>query len=153
MAITVYVDLSAKVEQWVRDSAVVMANDQQQRAYLVPHGVKQRARKLIKELYGAKSDRYRLLAILVYLIVRDSLGTIDLIVIDKDYHGADVEATIKNLLLALIRLDKPEATSGMIIFKEIKGSKADKIAKQIYDGKSVADRVLSFEEVERLLRR
>lgn len=59
----VYVDLSAKVEQWVRNSAVVMANDQQQRACLVPRNVKQ-----------------------------------------------------KNLLMALIRADRPAATSGMILF-------------------------------------
>jgi hypothetical protein len=153
VAITVYVDLSAKVEQWVRDSAVVMANEQQQRAFLVPHNVKQKARRLIKKLYGAKSDRYRLLTVLVYLVVRESLDTIDLIVIDKDYDGPQAEATIKNLLLALIRINKPDATSGMIIFENVKGSKADKLAKRIYDGKATAERVVSYEEIARLLQK
>jgi hypothetical protein len=146
-----YIDLSAKVEQWVRNSVIVMVNAQQQRAFMVPHNVKQKARQLIKKLYGAKSDRYRLLAVLVYLVVRESLDTIDLIAIDKDYHGPQVEATIKNLLLALIRVDKPDATSGMIIFENVKGSKADRLAKQIYDGKATAERVVSYEEVARLL--
>jgi hypothetical protein len=153
VAITVYVDLSAKVEQWVRNSAIVMANDQQQRTYMVPHNVKQKARRLIKKLYGVKSSRYRLLAVLVYLVVRESLGTIDLIVIDKDYDGPQAEATIKNLLLALIRTNKPDATSGMIIFENIRGSKADRLAKQIYDGKATAERMVSYEEVARLLRK
>jgi hypothetical protein len=117
------------------------------------HGVKQKARLLIRKLYGPKSVRYRLLAVLVYLVIRESLGTIELIVIDKDYDGPLAEATIKNLLLALIRQDKPDATSGMIIFDNVKGSRADRLAKRVYDRKEAAEHVVSYEEVRRLLQK
>jgi hypothetical protein len=104
-------------------------------------------------MYSPKSVPYRLLAVLVYLVVRESLSTIELIVIDKDYEGPPAKATIKNLLLALIRQDKADATSGMIIFDNVKGSRADKLAKQIYDGQETAERVVSYEEVKRLLQK
>ena len=152
MALTVYVDLSAKLEQWTLGSAVAMANDLgHQRVYFVPSKVKQKARTLIKELHGSKSLNYRLFATLVYLVIRESLAEIDFIVIDRDYGGATVEATIKNLLLAHIRRDKPDATSGMIRLAQVKGSIADKLAKQVYDRKAKADHVVTIEEVSILL--
>lgn len=153
MAITVYVDLSAKVEQWTRNSAVAMANEEVCRVYLVSSKVKQLARQLIRKLYGPTIVPYRLMAVLVYLVIRDSLDTVDYIVIDKDYAGEKIEGTIKNLLLDFIRVDKPTATAGMIRFDNVKGSRADRLAKQTYDGKIKPDRTLKYEEVVRRLRK
>lgn len=151
MAITVYVDLSAKVEQWMRDSAVAMANDELCRVILVSSSIKRRIRDLIRKLYGHKSEQYRLLALLIYLAVRDSLNAIEYIVIDKDYEGSQVEATITNLLLPLILRDKPDAKASMIRFENIKGSRADKVAKQVYDGKVKPDHSPKYGEFTRIL--
>jgi len=151
MAHVLYVDLSAKAEHWTKASAVAAANDHC-RVYIVSGKVKQRARRLIRELHGSKSEQYRLLAALVYLVVRDDLHRLTHIVIDKDYAGHQAEATIKNLLLTLLRRDKPDATAGLVRFAEVRGSRADRLAKLVYDGEAVPDRVVSFSELEGLLR-
>jgi hypothetical protein len=78
---------------------------------------------------------------------------VDYIVIDKDYAGEKAEGTIKNLLLELIRRDKPDATAGMIQFANVRGSRADRSAKQVYDGKSRPDHTLKFREMARFLRK
>ena len=135
MAHVLYVDLSAKVEQWTKDSAVAVSNDHC-KVYLVPSKVKQKARALIKNVHGGKSDQYRLFAVLIYLIVKADLQHLDYIVIDKDYAGDRAEATIKNLLLTLMRRDKPEVTANQIQFDKVRGSKADRLAKQVYDRKT-----------------
>jgi len=90
--------------------------------------------------------------VLVYLAVKPDLQHLDYVVIDKDYAGVQAEATIKNLLLALIRRDKAEVTATYIRFAEVRNSRADKLAKQVYDGKTAPDRVLSFNELASLLR-
>lgn len=153
VAIIVYVDLSAKLEQWTLASAIAMANDDQCRVFYVPSKVKQQARQRIKELFGATTVQYRLMAILVYLVIQESLSTIDYIVIDKDYAGEKAEGTIKNILLDLIRKDRPNVTAGMIRFQNVKGSRADSMAKQTYDGKVAADRILKFREIAKFLRK
>lgn len=151
MAITVYVDLSAKVEQWTRDSAVAMASDDQQCVVFVSSSIKRKIKARLEELHGRKSINYRVLALLIYLSVRDSIELIDQIVIDKDYDGRQVEATITNLLLALIRRHRPNATAGMIRFENIKGSKADRLAKQVYDGEVKPDHSPKWGEISKIL--
>jgi hypothetical protein len=153
VAVTVYVDLSAKLEQWTQASAIAKANDEYCRVYFVPSKVKQLARQRIKELYGATTVQYRLMAVLVYLVVREPLMTVDYIVIDKDYAGEKAEGTIKNILLDLVRKDRPETTAGMIRFQNVNGSRADRVAKQAYDGKIQPDRILKFREIAKFLRK
>jgi hypothetical protein len=148
VANTAYIDLSAKVEQWTQASAIAIANDDQCRVYMVPSKVKQQARQLIKQLHGSTSVQYRLLAVLVYLVARESLASLDYLVIDRDYAGDKAEGTIKNLLLDLIHRDKLTATASMIRFDNVKGSRADKLAKQVYDRKIKADREVKWRGVQ-----
>lgn len=145
----VYVDMSAKAEQWTQASAVAIANDLSW-VCLVPGKVKQHARKLLGQRHGAKNLQYRVFAAMIYLTLRGWLGSIDQIVIDKDYHGAQAEATIKNLLLAHIRKEMPTAGAGLIRFANVKGSEADLLAKRVYDNQAKADRVVSTRELEQL---
>jgi len=91
------------------------------------------------------------LAVLVYLAIRDDLPNIQQIVIDQDYSGRQVEATIKNLLLHLLRRDKPNVKAGFVRFENVKGSRADRLARQVYKGKTKPDRVIRWGEVERTL--
>jgi len=146
----VYVDLSAKIEQWPNDSAVAVSNDAS-RAILAPSKVKQQARRWLSARYGGKSTQYRVLAVLIYLAVKDDLANIQQIVIDQDYSGHQVEATIKNLLLHLLRRDRPNVKAGFIRFENVKGSRADRLARQVYRGKAKPDKVIQWGEVERIL--
>jgi hypothetical protein len=87
------------------------------------------------------------------MVVRESLRTVEYIVIDKDYGGPQVESTIKTLLLNLIRQDRPNAAASMIRFEEVRGSRADTLAKQVYDGKIKPDHSPKYEEIARFLRK
>lgn len=151
MAITVNIDLSAKVEQWAKHSAVAMANDELCRVIFISSSIKQRIRGHFEKAHGRKSLNYRVMALLIYLAVRDSLDIIEYIVIDKDYGGAQVQATIKNLLLAHIQRDRPDATAGMIRFAQVRGSRADLLAKQAYDRKIEPDRAPKWGDISKFL--
>lgn len=149
MAYVVYVDLSAKTEHWTQGSAVAVTNDLSW-VCQVPGRVKQRARKLLAGRHGVKNVQYRVFAAMIYLALRGRFSAIQQIVIDKDYHGAQAEATIKNLLLAHIRKELPDAEAGLIRFANVKGSEADLLARRVYEGKAKPDRVVSYRELERL---
>ena len=147
----VYIDISAKIEHWTKDSVVAIANDEA-RAYLVTGKSKQRARQLIRDLYGSKSASYRLLAILVYLAVKEELAQIRQIVIDRDYSGSQAQATIKSLLLHLLRQEWPATPAGFIRFENVRGSRADTLAKEVFDKLARADRTIRYQEIERVIR-
>ena len=152
MAHVVYVDLSAKVEHWQTDSAVAVT-DGFAATYLIPGPVKQQARHLLLELYGRKSIIYRALALFVYVGVRQHRGRIRQIVIDQDYTGSEVEGTIKNLLLNLVRADRPEVSSGFIQMPHIKGSRADRLARQVFAREVAPTQIVTWREIESLIRR
>lgn len=150
MPYVAYVDLSAKLEQWTSDSAIAISNGSAY-ALLVPFRVKQEARRYVRERYGNRSVQYRVLAALIYLAVRDDLPNIRQLVIDLDYSGPAVEATIKNLLLALLRQVRTEIQAGYIRFDNVKGSQADHLARQVYQGRAKASRVVGWTEVRAIL--
>ena len=150
MAHLLYVDLSAKAEQWTNASAVAAANGHTY-TILVGSRAKQRARQMIRERHGARMEQYRLLAILVYLVIKPDLPNLNYVVIDKDYAGEYAESQIKYFLLQLITIDKPDATAGMIHFQSVKGKTADKLAKQVFDGYVRPNRNVSTEELGELI--
>lgn len=152
MAHVVYVDLSAKVEHWQTDSAVAVA-DGFAVTYLIPAPVKQQARRLLLDLHGRKSVVYRALALFVYVGVRQNLGRIRQLVIDQDYTGPEVEGTIKNLLLHLVRVDRPEVSSGFVQMANVKGARADRLARQVFAREVLPTRVVAWSEVESIIRR
>jgi hypothetical protein len=112
----VYVDMSAKVEQWTRDSAVAACNDDEI-ILLVPGRVKQSLRLHLLERNKRKTVHFQIFAILIFLAIREDFGTINQVVVDKDYTGASAEGQIKNLLLPLIRSVRPKTTPGFIRFE------------------------------------
>jgi hypothetical protein len=83
--------------------------------------------------------------------VRERLTEIDQIVIDQDYTGQQPEATIKNLLLPLLRRHRSDITAGYIQFRQVKGSRADRVAKQVFDGERKPERIVAWLEIEKLL--
>ncbi len=148
--VIVYVDLSAKVEHWTKASAIAVSNGGS-RVYLITGKVKQRLRRLLAGRHGRQSLQYRVLALFVYLAVRDQLPRIRQIVIDRDYSGAEAEATIKNLLLPLLQRDRPTVTAGFIRFENVKDKPADILAREVFENRRAADRVVSFQELMAIL--
>ena len=146
----VYVDLSAKAEQWNKDSAIALCNDVQ-RVYLITRKVKQQLRQRLIQQHGKKSLTFRTLAVLVYFMLREDLAHVQQVVIDRDYSGNQAEATIKTLLLALLYKHKPDLHSGFIRFENIAGHNADVFARETFQGKRKPDRVVTFRELEELL--
>ena len=126
------------------------ANDHN-RILLISAKTKGRIRQTIRQRHGARSEQYRLLATLIYLVVKDDLPNVNYIVIDKDYAGDQAESTIKNYLLTLLCRDKPDATAGMIHFQAVKGKLADKLAKRAFDGKIQPDRIIKQDELAPVL--
>lgn len=146
----VSVDISAKVEHWALNSAIAVANNEQWVCY-VPGKVKRKLRSALKERYGARNLQYRVFALLVYAAIRDHLHVIERVIIDQDYEGGQVEATIKNLLLHLVRRDYPQATAEFVRFANIKGSETDLLAKRAYDARTNKWPVLTYAAIEELL--
>ncbi len=141
-----YVDLSAKLEQWTKDTAVAISNGASS-ALWVPKEIKQRARDLLRERHGRQTVRYRLLAILIFLAVEAHLPQIDTLFIDRDYAGAEAEATIKNLLLHLLHQNGYTFGASFIRFANVKGSGADRTARRTYVGKESPPRQVAWEEI------
>lgn len=146
----VKIDLSAKIEQWTKKSAVVASNGIT-RSILATGRVKQDLRAYLTEKHDAKSIQYRAFALLIYVVVKDDLSDIRQIVIDQDYSGQDAEATIKNLLLGHLRQVKTDVKAGFIRFENVKGSTADTLAREIYQNKAEADRSVSWQELKDIL--
>jgi hypothetical protein len=147
-----YVDLSAKLEQWTKDSAVAVSNGETLVIW-VSKELKQRSRQLLAERHGRATVRYRLLALLVYLAVRDHLSNIEEIVIDRDYEGAKAEATIKNVLLNLLRQNGYQAGANFVRFANVKNSRADQSARRTYIGKERPTKEISWEEIEQQIKK
>jgi hypothetical protein len=141
-----YVDLSAKLEQWTKDSIVVLSNGSFT-ALRITKESKQQARQVLVERYGRRTVRYRLLAILIYLLIQDHLEQIDTLYIDRDYEGAEAEATIKNLLLHLLRRNGYERQASFVHFANVRGSVADTMARRIYLGKESPPTKLTWEAI------
>jgi hypothetical protein len=55
-------------------------------------------------------------------------------------------------LLDLFRKDKIDLAVGFIRFENMKGSQADRLAKQVFDGEAKADKIVEYSKLESLLR-
>jgi hypothetical protein len=149
---TVYVDLSAKIEQWTKDSVIAIANDQIA-VLLLKSRDKQLLRSLISSRYGNKhkgSVQFRLLALLVYVAIRPTLGENTEIVIDRDYSGEVAENRIRNHLLQLLRRHG-RFRARAVRFGAVKGYRADILARDTYRGKRRPDGVIDLNEMINLI--
>jgi hypothetical protein len=148
---TAYVDLSAKIEQWTKDSAVAVSNGES-KVYLVTARVKQKLRLQLAARYDAKTLKYRILALLVYLAIRDDLANIKQVVLDQDYTGNAAETTVRNILLSLLQRQNPSITPAFVRFQRVRGSSADKMARDVYMRQKPPTRKIGFAELENILK-
>ena len=150
MSETVFVDLSAKVEQWNKNTAVAFSNGIKG-SILISKKVKKAARNWLKTQYPNRSItfyRYNLLTVLIYLLLKPNLGKVGHIVIDKDYPGRGSENQIKSRLLQFLHRGNLRQRRVLVSFQEVKGSEADLLARNIFVGKKKADREVSLDEIK-----
>ncbi len=154
MSETVFVDLSAKVEQWNKNTAVAFSNGIKG-SILISKKVKKAARNWLKTEYPNHSTTfycYNLLTVWIYLLLKPNLERIGHIVIDKDYPGQESEKLIKDFLLNFLHRDKPTLRGSFISFQEVRGSCADILARDIYQNKKEANRKITLEDIRQLWR-
>lgn len=154
MLYIVEVDLSAKVEQWSKNTAVAFS-DGIQGSVLISRRVKQATRDWLRIRYPDHRNIYyvyNLLAAFVYLLISPYLEQIEQVVIDKDYSGAESERLIKVFLLNLLHRNDPSLRGRFISFREVRGSAADVLARRVYLGDKEADRKIAVEDIEQLFK-
>lgn len=147
---TVYVDMSAKLEQCSKASAVAVSKGEST-VCLVSARVKQRLRQTLLNRYSAKTVKYRAFAILVYAAIKDELLQIRQVVLDQDYTGNEAEVTVRNVLLALLRRQNPDISATFVRFQRVRGSNANRLARDVYLGRLAPTRVICFSELESIM--
>lgn len=148
MPYVVEVDLSAKVEQWSKDTAVAFS-DGIEGSILVEKGVKKGAREWLRFRYPNRRPayyRYLLFAAFIYLALQPFLDQIEHVCIDQDYTGERAEDLIKNFLLNFLHRDDPSLRGKFVSFRKVAGSQADLLARHIFEGKETADREIGLDD-------
>lgn len=152
MVYRVSVDLSAKVEQWTKDSAVVFS-DGISGSILVKKKVKKSARNWLRIIYPDHRPTfyaYLLFAAFIYLLIKPYLDQISHLVIDRDYPGIEPQRDIKDFLLNFLHDDIPSLGGGFISFRRVGGSTADILARNVFREKTTAGREIGLDEVQEL---
>lgn len=154
MPYVVEVDLSAKVEQWSKNTAVAFS-DGIQGSILIESSIKRAARDWLRIRYPGRRNAYyvyNLLVAFIYLLIKPYLEQIEQAVIDKDYAGAESERLIKVFLLNFLHRDDPSLRGRFISFREVRGSAADVLARRVYLGDKEADRKIALKDIQQLFK-
>ena len=140
------IDQSGKMGDLSIHTVLAFANDIEY-AVLIPARVK---RAIIQELRDRGKSKARavlqLFAAGLFLLLRDSLGEVDQIVIDTEYTGYDMD--IRSMLLNHIWRVYPTFDKEQLTFRRIgKKSPAHKLALATYQGKQGANRRIGEREL------
>lgn len=138
--------MSGKIEDYL-DTIVAFRNNEQYTVFL---NRKIKTEILTKYRAKHKDIHYRLFAILIYFCIKGYLNKIQLIVIDEEYEGREID--IKKHLLRFILEDYPDFDKRVITFSRIgKESRAHRVAYQTFIGKLAPNKILTKKEIENLL--
>lgn len=141
------VDMSGKIEQTDMDTVVAFRNDEQ---YSILLKKKIKVEILTEYRNKYKDIHYRLFAILIFYCVKSYLHKIQLIIIDIEYERRDID--IKKHLLSFIRKKYLDFDKNLIMFSRIgKNSRAHRLAYQTFIGKLAPNKIVTKEEVEKLI--
>lgn len=144
----VEVDQSGKVEQTNKVTVLAFANGVE-RSILISASQKRKVLAVLKKRRPQWSTRLTIVyvfSVLVYLLVKDHMEKLSLIIIDKEYPGH--EAVIKNRILTLCRRRGIVIHKDQIVFANIgKKSPAHKLAWKAYNRLVDPDQVLSAHDV------
>lgn len=145
----IQVDQSIKIEQ---SGATILAfSNGISFAIIIPASVKKVALLVLKDKGKPKDTARNLLfCACLYLLLRDYLEQLAEIVIDEEYTGHD--HNIRSFLLEYIRRNGLAFESERIVFARIgKRSRADKKARMVRSGKEQEFRVVTLEEILKIV--
>ena len=143
----VYVDISAKIEAWDKPSVIAVANDHD-RAMLIPIEVKAAAAQMLP---GLVQPQLTLMAVFTYLAVLPEIYQVSSITLDRDYSGQVAERLIVRQLVELIRRERPRFKASAIRIAQVEGSRADRLAREVYRGLRRPDGAISLADIEAAL--
>jgi hypothetical protein len=140
---TVQIDISAKIEDWVKPSYIAVCNGHS-RVLVVPPDVKAAA---LKRLPKGEKPQFALMALLTYIAIKPNLHQIRGIVLDRDYSGPVAQRSITRRLVELIRRDIPNFKAADIRISNIAGSAADRLARDAFIGEKRADGAITLAQI------
>jgi len=122
------------------------------RSLLIPANVKRECLKVLRPRGKPGGVYYfRLFAAALFLLLKDHLDQVSLIIIDVEFEGKETE--IKGMLLNHIRKVHPSFPGNGITFARIgKRSRAHKKAIETFRGTLLADKTVSADELLDLLK-
>lgn len=139
------IDQSNKIEQTNRDTIIAYANSRQ-KSLRISVKTKREIQKLFRKGKKPQMFRYKTFALLIYLLIKNDLKTINAIIIDQEYIGW--EDLIKNYLVQFIKKDGKFFPKNNIHFNLIgKNSNAHKRAIAVFRDNQKADIVIRIEDV------
>lgn len=144
---TIEVDQSIKIEQTNGDTVIAFSNHTS-KSLIISASDKKELQTIFRKAGKRRVFVYRVFAILVFLLIKDHLETIDMMIIDREYFGW--EPQIKDYLLQEIRKVKHSFRAKQIQFRLIgKGSRAHALAYQVARRHKKPDMTVSWAQVAR----
>jgi hypothetical protein len=153
MPYVVEVDQSGKIEQTSWDTALAFS-DGLQGSIIIPAGVKRSVFDFLRQKYPERAGLFHLLqffAVGLYLLLCPYLDQLTSVTIDLEYSGN--EGYIKGVLLNYLRRENPSLPSDLISFGLVgEESPADRLAKSVFRGEKEPNRVITLEEILKVLK-
>jgi len=138
------IDQSGRIEYTSKPTVIAFANSKTYSIIFLSRD-KKYLQKIFRKAGAPNLFVYKTFAILIFLLVKDFLKSIDQIVIDHEYLGHD--KVIKQFLLDLLRRYKRNFDPHDIAFRHIgKQSKAHEVAIEAYRTKK-ADRKVTIKDI------
>ncbi|MBM3128159.1 MAG: hypothetical protein FJ009_05910 [Chloroflexi bacterium] len=144
------VDQSGKIED-TRADTVIAFSDSVSGAALIPAVVKRACIRALRERdWRSRTFVFKIFAAALFVLIQPHIGKIERIVIDVEYP--ERMGDIKGKLLHLIQHIRRDFTRGQIVFDRVgKRSPAHKKAIAVYRGRAAPDRVLTANEILRVI--
>lgn len=146
----VQVDISAKIEDWQKDSIIAVANHTQI-ALRVRAQTKRDAADRLRRIGRIEPIQFHLMAIFVFIALQPQLENIYRITLDRDYSGENARRIITRQLAELIRRDLPRFKSSTIRIDNVEGSTADRLARDVFKGLAIANGEITMVDIEAAL--
>lgn len=139
------IDQSGKVEYTDKDTVLAFSNGKF-RSIKIRAKEKRKVQLVFKKLKRPEMFVYKMFAVLVFLLVRETLNEIQTIVIDTEYTGKD--DLIKTFLKRILIKSKRDFDVSNIYFKRL-GRKVSchKIAIEVYRKRRKPEMIVGFEQI------